>query len=359
MRLKRYIYFTLLLGAFAGCSMSCQKADNGEAKSQEVKVKEEKENKKEEKVEEEKERGSKTEDEISISKGWESVDFISANQSISMKLPSKDWILQVDSDEQRLFTYENLGSISIVHLTGDKAKGILAMKTQEEVYDYLRVSGYDMGELEILEYITGVEGAYDTCSYAFSFSNKEETKDENKEKEEEEESLLESVQEDQEIEDRTYVRVYLWKSEVEIYEVTAILDKPDLMTIKAVADAMNTFTILKDSEETMQAKSALESQKQEAFNAQMEALERQRMEEEAKRQEAYAAADASGGEILPVYPFEIVSKKGVHIRTEADNKSQILGDLPAGSTVTVIGMNKNWYQFEYNGSIVYASRKFF
>lgn len=357
MKLKNYISYMLLLGTCSLAALGCQKTASKEE------VKEEKESEDRQDLKEElKEEGSQEAE--SLSKDWQSIDFISANQSISMKLPDKGWVLQADTDQQRIFNYPNLGSISILHFTGEKAKGILAMKTQEEVYDYLGRSGYDMGQVEILEYITGVEGEYNTCSYAFSFPN---LADEAKEEEKKEESGLkegllkpkEENKEEEAREDRTYDRVLLWKSEVDVYEITAILDKPDLMTVKAVADAMNSFRILKDSEETLQAKAILEQQRMQEENAQRMEEERIRQEEEERKQAAYAAADASSTEILPVFPFEINSKKGVHIRTAPNNGSQILGDLPAGSLITVLGMNKNWYQFEYNGSIAYVSRKFF
>lgn len=356
MKLKNYISYMLLLGACSLAALGCQKTASKEAVKEEKEAEDGQDLKEEAKEEE-------SQEEESLSKDWQSIDFVSANQSISMKLPDKGWVLQADTDQQRIFNYPNLGSISILHFTGEKAKGILAMKTQEEVYDYLSRSGYDMGQVEILEYITGVEGEYNTCSYAFSFPNlaKEAKEEEEKEEGGLKEGLLKPKEEKKEeaIEDRTYDRVLLWKSEVDVYEITAILDQPDVMTVKAVADAMNSFRILKDSEETLQGKAVLEQQRMQEENAQRMEEERIRQEEEERKQAAYAAADASSTEILPVIPFEINSKKGVHIRTAPNNGSQILGDLPAGSLITVLGMNKNWYQFEYNGSIAYVSRKFF
>ncbi|MDD3220413.1 MAG: SH3 domain-containing protein [Lachnospiraceae bacterium] len=392
------------------------------------------------------------------------VNFVSENQCVSITLPSENWVKDVDTDAMRSWTCEGVGTISILHMTGADANEIQAITSQEDVSNYLESSGYDMGTVEILEFIPGTVGDYTTCTYAISFPQKideeylqqehsdavaaggedangetadsdaadangeaaesnaadangkttgsnaadangktagsnaadvneeaagrdavdangestgidadraitqnETTPDAEKNTENQESDSKKNAdsEEDTDLEAFTYDRVYLLKSEAEVYEVAAVLNNPDVETMKAVVDSMDSFKVLQDSPETVAAKQAIEAEKQRqaeeaaaAAAAAQAAAEAEAAAQAAAAQAAWEAANASQ-EIVAVTPFAATCARSVNIRTAPSNDSTVLGDLLAGTVVTVTGVSKNWYQFDYNGTTAYVSKRFF
>ena len=253
-----------------------------------------------------------------------SVEYTSKDGTVKITLPDNTWKVTQDADEMRVFSSGSDAMINIVHASTESAMKTLSIqKTEQDLNQALTKQYSDANAYEIQSFETKKVENIDIYRYVVKYNAAARM--------------------------WAYSVTYGIVAPDQAYVITGTVTNDNPALLKAVEDAVDSFTVLKDEE--LKNIAALTTVKGTTDTSAAPG-------KKADATTAAAAASSQENSSLQSYGTGSVmyASDTVNVRSGPGTDTNIIGGFAAGNSVTVTGETNGWYQVSVGGQTGYIRK---
>ncbi len=245
------------------------------------------------------------------------IAFKSGDGSIQITLPDSTWKVTQDADEMRVFS-SGAAMISITHATTEsQMKNLSVAESEDALKESLTKQYAEANAFEVVKFEKKTAGTLNTYEYTVKYNST---------------SMW------------TYAVTYGIIAADEAYVISGTVTDDNTVLLKAVQDAVESFTVLNNSLFAITSDST-----------QTQQSETQNQSESVNDADAELSTLTDYGTSATLYANDAVN---VRVTPSTESNENIMGSLSKGDQVTVVGETSQWFKVNINGNICYVNKAY-